>query len=46
MSTIDIETTQYPAMWLAIAAAYAYMREAHRSVTIYKNGKRVRFLRY
>jgi len=46
MFTIGIESTEYPVMWLAIAAAYAWMREAHSSVTIYKDGQPVRFLRY
>jgi len=46
MFTIDIESKEYPVMWLAIAAAHAWMREAHRSVTIYKDGKPIRFLRY
>lgn len=46
MFTIGIEVTQYPAMWLAIAAAHAWMRQAHQSVTIYQDGKPVRLLRY
>jgi hypothetical protein len=46
MFTIGTELKEYPAMWLAMAAAYAWMREAHRSVTIYQDGKPMRFLRY
>ncbi len=46
MFTIDIEITQYATLWLAMAAARAWMLSAHRSVTIYKDGEPVRLLRY
>ena len=46
MFTIDIDIAQYATLWLAVAAARAWMLEAKRSVTIYKDGKPERFLRY
>lgn len=46
MFTIDIEEKKYPHIWMAIAVARAWMIQGHRSMTIFKDGKAVRFLRY
>jgi hypothetical protein len=46
MFTIDGEAKEYPSLELAIAAARRLSRAYHRSMTILKNGKFHRFLRY
>ena len=46
MYTIDGESTEYPCMGLAIAAARSLSLAIRRSVAIFKNGQRVRLLRY
>jgi hypothetical protein len=46
MFTIDGEGDQYPDFWVILGVAKQLSVDLGRSVTIYKNGKPFKFLRY
>jgi hypothetical protein len=46
MFTIDNEGQEYPDFWFILGVAKRLSVEFGRSVTIYKNGKAFKFLRF
>ncbi len=46
MYTIDGEGQEYPYFWIILGIAKQLSVDLGRSVTIYKNGKVFKFLRY